>query len=75
MRTDWTNEEDEFLKQEFSKIDLLPLGLDFQFEQVITQRLNEIKKSLHSEQNSLCFIYTSPKSCEIKYLKNRYLKI
>lgn len=41
--------ESEFLKQEFSKIDLLPLGLDFQFEQVITQRLNEIKKSLHSE--------------------------
>lgn len=40
--------ESEFLKQEFSKIDLLPLGLDFQFEQVITQRLNEIKKSLHS---------------------------
>lgn len=41
--------ESEFLKQEFSKIDLLPLGLDFQFEQVITQRLYEIKKSLHSE--------------------------
>lgn len=41
--------ESEFLKQEFSKIDLLPLGLDFQFEQVITQRLDEIKKSLHSE--------------------------
>lgn len=41
--------ESEFLKQEFSKIDLLPLGLDFQFEQIITQRLEEIKKSLHSE--------------------------
>jgi hypothetical protein len=41
--------ESEFLKQEFSNIDLLPLGLDFQFEQVITQRLDEIKKSLHSE--------------------------
>lgn len=41
--------EDEFLKQEFLKIDLLPLGLDFQFEQVITQRLNEIEKSLRYE--------------------------
>ena len=54
IKTEVNNEnkeltESEFLKQEFSKIDLLPLGLDFQFEQVITQRLNEIKKSLHSE--------------------------
>lgn len=48
--------ESEFLKQEFSKIDLLPLGSDFQFEQVITQRLNEIKKSLHSE-SSLAVIF------------------
>lgn len=48
--------ENEFLKQEFSKIDLSSLGLDFQFEQVINQRLEEIKKSLQSEA-SLAVIF------------------
>ena len=48
--------ENEFLKQEFSKVDLSSLGLDFQFEEVINQRLDEIKKSLHSEA-SLAVIF------------------
>jgi len=41
--------EDDFLKQEFSKIDISKLGLDSSFEKVIQQRLDEIKKSLQSE--------------------------
>lgn len=41
--------ENEFLKQEFSNINLSSLGLDIQFEQVINQRFEEIKKSLQSE--------------------------
>lgn len=41
--------EDDFLKQEFSKIDISKLGLDSSFEKVIQQRLNEIKKTLQSE--------------------------
>jgi len=40
--------ESEFLKQEFSKINLSLLGLDFQFEKIINQRLEEIKLSLNS---------------------------
>lgn len=48
--------ESEFLKQEFSKINLSLLGLDFQFEQVINQRLEEIKKSLNNEA-SLAVIF------------------
>lgn len=41
--------EDDFLKQEFSKINISKLGLDSSFEKVIQQRLDEIKKSLQSE--------------------------
>lgn len=48
--------ETEFLKQEFAKIDLSSLGFDFQFEQVINQRLEEIKKSLNNEA-SLAVIF------------------
>lgn len=40
--------ENEFLKQEFSKINLSSLALDTQFENVINQRLNEIELSLNS---------------------------
>lgn len=40
--------EAEFLHQEFSKLDLLPLNLDSQFEIIITQRIDEIKKTLHA---------------------------
>lgn len=48
--------ESEFLKQEFSNINLSSLGFDVQFEQVINQRLEEIKKSLHNE-SSLAVIF------------------
>lgn len=41
--------ESEFLKQEFAKIDLSSFGFDFQFEEVIKQRFEEIEKSLQSE--------------------------
>ncbi|MEM5557393.1 hypothetical protein AAHK07_02610 [Aliarcobacter cryaerophilus] len=41
--------EDDFLKQEFLKIDISKLGLDSSFEKVIQQRLDEIKKSLQNE--------------------------
>ncbi|ABV67640.1 hypothetical protein L5F07_04240 [Aliarcobacter butzleri] len=41
--------ENDLLKIEFSEINLSPLRLDFQFEEVINQRLQEIKKSLNSE--------------------------
>lgn len=40
--------ENEFLKQEFSKINLSTLNLDIQFEGVINQRLKEIEISLNS---------------------------
>ncbi len=40
--------EDDFLKQEFLKIDISKLGLDSGFEKVIQQRLDEITKSLQS---------------------------
>lgn len=48
--------ENEFLKLEFSKIDLSSLELDLQFEEVINQRLDEIEKSLKSEA-SLAVIF------------------
>jgi hypothetical protein len=48
--------ESEFLKQEFSNINLSSLGFDVQFEQVINQRLEEIKKSLNNE-SSLAVIF------------------
>ena len=41
--------ESDFLKQEFSKIDISKLNLDSSFEKVIQQRLDEIHKSLQSE--------------------------
>ena len=40
--------ENDFLKQEFSKIDLSLLKLDYSFEEVIKQRLKEIELSLNS---------------------------
>jgi hypothetical protein len=48
--------ESEFLKQEFSNINLSSFGFDVQFEQVINQRLEEIKKSLNNE-SSLAVIF------------------
>lgn len=41
--------ENDFLKQEFSKIDISKLSLDNSFKKVIQQRLEEIQKSLQSE--------------------------
>lgn len=38
--------EDEFLQQSFSKLDLTRLELDASFEQVISQRVDEIQRSL-----------------------------
>ncbi len=40
--------ENDFLKQEFSKIDISLLKLDYSFEEVIKQRLKEIELSLNS---------------------------
>ncbi len=40
--------ENDFLKQEFSKIDLSLLKLDYSFEEIINQRLKEIELSLNS---------------------------
>lgn len=40
--------ESEFLKQEFSNINLASLELDFQLEETIKQRLKEIELSLNS---------------------------
>jgi len=48
--------ESEFLKQEFSNINLSSLGFDVQLEEVINQRLEEIKKSLNNE-SSLAVIF------------------
>jgi len=38
--------EDEFLQQSFNKIDLSRLELDTVFQKVISQRIDEIQKSL-----------------------------
>jgi len=38
--------EDEFLQQSFSKLDLTRLALDANFQQVISQRVDEIQRSL-----------------------------
>jgi len=43
------NSEDQFLNREFSKIDLSLLNLDAAFQEVIAQRIDEIKKSLQSK--------------------------
>ncbi len=40
--------ENDFLKQEFSQIDISLLKLDYSFEEIIKQRLNEIELSLNS---------------------------
>lgn len=40
--------ESDFLKQEFSKVNLASLELDFQLEETIKQRLKEIELSLNS---------------------------
>jgi len=48
--------ESEFLNQKFSKINLSSLELDFQFEKVINQRIEEIEKSLNIEA-SLAVIF------------------
>ncbi len=40
--------ENDFLKQEFSKIDISLLKLDYSFEEVIKQRLKEIELSLNN---------------------------
>ena len=40
--------ENDFLKQEFSKIDISLLKLDYSFEEIIKQRLNEIELSLNN---------------------------
>ncbi len=41
--------QDEFLNLEFSKLDLSSLNLDNQYQVVISQRIDEIKKSLKSD--------------------------
>ena len=41
--------EAEFLNEEFLKLDLSLLNLDLQFQKVIDQRIDEIKRSLKSE--------------------------
>lgn len=43
------NAENDFLKQEFSNLDLSRLKLDIQLEPVIRQRIDEIHKSLNAE--------------------------
>lgn len=40
--------ENDFLKQEFSKIDISLLNLDYNFEKIIAQRIKEIELSLNS---------------------------